>query len=330
MEVGLRGPAQRGLHARAFVVLPGATPLVLFPWTFAVLIGVGTSWQRILREGRTPERFLFVWAVASIAVLSVPQGKHHHYLLHALAPWAAFAALGTVRAWERFRELSPTRLVWAYLAFLAVVGEVGFVVAFRKFAAPDWMLPVAMAAWPVVLLCFAWIAMQQNSMRAAVGLFALLLVGHWVGHAFPTLRDDRYADDRAFVARVAEEVPAERSLFVMEDYGPLDPSWMVFYLEGRGRLLHNASFLRVGSATEREVYVIGRRECGPMLAPYGTREVVLESRRSRDFKHEGQRFCLYRLRLHEGLERHPGPVYISPMQATGRALGPVLTPKKRS
>ncbi len=301
-------------------------PWVLFPWTFAVLIGVASSWRRIVREGRTPERFLFAWAIGAVAVLSVPQGKHHHYLLHALAPWAAFAAIGTVRVWQWLRETPPTRLLWACFALLAVCGEVGFVLAARKSAVPGWMLPVTLAAWPVVLLCLAWIVKQHEPIRAAIGLFALLLIGHWIGHSLPTLVLDRYSEDRIFVSRVEELVPTDRSLFVMEDYGPLDPSWMVFYLRGRGRLLHNASFLRAESATAREVYVIGRREYGSRLDPYGAKEVVLESRRSRDSGHEGQRFCLYRVSLHEGLERVPGSIYISPMQATGRALGPELTP----
>jgi 4-amino-4-deoxy-L-arabinose transferase-like glycosyltransferase len=302
-------------------------PWVLFPWTFAALLGVGVSWGRIFRAGRTPERFLFVWGVGAVAVLSVAQGKHHHYLLHSLAPWAAFAALGTVRVWRWLRESSPTWLVWGFFALLAVCGEAGLAFASARHAAPDAMLYAAMAAWPVVLLCLAWIASQREPWRAGVALFSLLLVGQWFEHAFPTLRDDRYAGDREFAARVRETVPAEESLFVMEDYGPLDQSWMDFYLDGRARLLHNASFIRVEPATGPEVYVIGRREFGPTLDAYGTREVVLESGRSRESARDGQRFCLYRVQLRADLERHPGPVYISPMQATGRAPGPVLTPR---
>jgi 4-amino-4-deoxy-L-arabinose transferase-like glycosyltransferase len=302
-------------------------PWVLFPWTFAALLGVGVSWRRIALEGRTPERFLFAWAVGAVAVLSVAQGKHHHYLLHSLAPWAAFAALGTVHAWRWLRETSPTRLVWGCLSLLAVCGEAGLAFVSTKQLAPTWMLVAGMAAWPAVLLCFAWIAVQREPWRAGVALFALLFVGLCFGHAFPTLNADRYAGDREFVARVREMVPAEKSVIVMEDYGPLDPSWMVFYLEGRGRLLHNATFLRAEPVIEGEVYVIGRRELGPALDAYGTKEVVLESSRSRDFAREGQRFCLYRVRLRADLERHLGPVYISPMQATGRAPGPDVKEK---
>lgn len=247
-------------------------PWVLFPWTISAAIGLLCTWRKALCEGRTPERFVWCWALVPIAFFSIPQGKHHHYLLHLIAPWAVLAAIGVVRFWERVLSWQSTLTVRGVLI-------AGFVVA----------LPL-----------------------------------HWLGHAVYPLLQNRYADDRQFVARVQAELPDAATLVVLDDVGPLDASWMLYYLDGRAQLLHNVTFLR-DEKWGTTVHVVTRRCYESQLREYGETKVLFESAHSRD---ESQgieaRFGLYEVRLRADLARVRGPVYFSPMQATGRAAGPVM------
>ncbi len=281
-------------------------PWVLFPWTVAAGLGLAVTWRGVRGQGRTPERFLWCWALLPVLLLSLPQGKHHHYLLQGLAPWAILSALGVVRLWQWLRGLS-------------------------------WL---------------AWL----TGRRTAVAALALAGLVAWGLHALPHLAADRYAGDRAFVRAVLETVPPGEPILVLDDEGPLDASWLLFYLEGRGRLVHNATFL-AGPGLGRDAWLITRRRQEAAVAQYARGDRVLQSAFSRDERFpvlrpqpppagstrhpcrvpgaarlcpeapatEGPRYALYRLRFREGPWQEQGPVYISPMQATGRAPGPLLS-----
>ena len=42
---------------------------------------------------------------------------------------------------------------------------------------------------------------------------------------------------QAFLDEVRQKVPAETPLLVLDAKGPLDPSWLLYYLNGRGTML---------------------------------------------------------------------------------------------
>jgi 4-amino-4-deoxy-L-arabinose transferase-like glycosyltransferase len=257
-------------------------PWALFPWTALAFGGLAMTWRQALTQGRTPERFLWCWALLPLVFLSIPQGKHQHYLLPAIAPWAILGALAAVRLWRRVCDRWQT------------------------------------ASTPRG----AWIA--------AASLFALLAAVSWGLHVQPRLLHDRYAADRDFVRDVKDRVPAEATLLVLDDWGPLDASWLLFYLDGRARLLHNVTFLRIerlaGPADGREVYVVARRRHASGLATLGRSDRLFESEHSRGEPKDttDYRLGLYRLRL--TAPPYTGEVRISPMQATGRAPSPWLWP----
>ena len=256
-------------------------PWAIFPWTLLAFVGLAWTWRQALTQGRTPERFLWCWALVPLVFLSLPNGKHQHYLLPALAPWAILGAVGAVRLWRYLTE--------------------------------SWRL----AATP------------RNAWIAASALFVMAAAFSWAVEASPRLRHDRYTADRAFVREVKGAVPQGQTLLVLDDWGPLDASWLLFHLDGRAQLLHNVTFLldeRLGR--DREVFVVARRHRARALAAFGRCERLFESACSRG-EPPGEpptdmRLGLYRLRLE--VPRHRGAVYVSPMQATGRAPGPWLTP----
>jgi 4-amino-4-deoxy-L-arabinose transferase-like glycosyltransferase len=249
-------------------------PLVVFPWPILVVIGFVATRTKAIRFSASPERFLWCWGLAPIVFFSLLQGKHHHYLLQTIAPWAVLGAIGTARLFELMRRPHATYQI-NYLRWLAAA--------------------------------------------------CLLLIGvYWATYGLRTVYWDRYREDSRFLKESASVVPARERILVMDDDAPLNASWLLFYLEGRARLLHNITFLRAADIHENEVFLIARKKQEPALAQYGTFERVLFSERSRYENGPEDRYALYHLQFRTDLERVGGPIPISPLQATGRAEGPYL------
>jgi hypothetical protein len=87
------------------------------------------------RSGRSGgDRFLWAWALAPIALLSLATIKSAHYAIHALPPWSVWSALGLVALGERLQTVrgwSPRSVrgaAWAGFAGLGVVYGASFAV----------------------------------------------------------------------------------------------------------------------------------------------------------------------------------------------------------
>jgi hypothetical protein len=74
------------------------------PWSIAAFIGLAATWRSAWNEGSPTQRFVWCWAWMPILVCSLSDGKHHHYMLHYLAPWAILSAQGTVWCWQKLAE----------------------------------------------------------------------------------------------------------------------------------------------------------------------------------------------------------------------------------
>ena len=103
---------------------PEMLMLALAPWTWATLIGLISTAGRAWRVPRSPERFLWTWAMVSLIVLSLPARKHHHYLVPVIAPWAILSALGLVAVEAWFKQGRGFRPCVPRLGFAAIV--IGF------------------------------------------------------------------------------------------------------------------------------------------------------------------------------------------------------------
>ncbi len=77
------------------------------PWTFPAFAGLALSVNKLWRNGSPAHRFIWCWAWLPILVFSLSQGKHHHYMLHYLAPWAILSAQAVVWAWQRVAASRP-------------------------------------------------------------------------------------------------------------------------------------------------------------------------------------------------------------------------------
>ncbi len=80
----------------------------MLPWTPACLIGLLATAGKAFRAASQPLKFVWSWAIAPLIVLSIPQGKHHHYLVPILAPWAILAAIGLLEIGKWMRAGKKT------------------------------------------------------------------------------------------------------------------------------------------------------------------------------------------------------------------------------
>lgn len=295
-------------------------PLCLLPWAPLAFAGLWATREKALTSPGSPERLLWCWAIVPLLVLSVPLGKHHHYLLATMPAWAVLSAVAAVRLHEWFARQSLAALA----AAAAVLGEATVVaLAFSVPRLAPWV-PLLLVGWPLICAAVWFASRQPDATRAMAVLIAASVLLCWGKEHAEWGQQEGHRADLELLARAKELTPPDRPVLVLDTWGPLDPSWSLYYLEGRGRQLHNPSFLRDERLPGGDLFILSRPMHMAETAQYGRVEELARSSFSRKEKDPRQRLALYRVRLHPNVARLSARVYISPMQATGRAAGPVL------
>lgn len=300
-------------------------PTNLAPWTIVIPLAFWFTRQEALRERFSPERFLWCWALLPPLVFSIPTGKHHHYLLHCMAPWAVLTAQALPRlhaqicAWpERMRN--PLNSLFT----LAIPGDIALWFLRSKIAGPDWLVPALLIVWPAIVLAFSWATSQPRGFIAAGGLFTVVAAGFGAGHLYAAAYKDQCREDTAFLQAVPGQVPADQPIVLNTELGSLDECRIQFYLADRVLPLHNLTFL-ADEKLPQEMYLIARAGHSETIQHYGDVNIVSQSVRTRREKTPADRLTLFHVRLHDSLPRYSTMgIRVSPMQAMGRAPGPLL------
>jgi 4-amino-4-deoxy-L-arabinose transferase-like glycosyltransferase len=76
-------------------------PWQLLPWTGALLIAAWPSLKRARWQPDSPDRFIWIWALVPIVLLSFFRGKHHHYIISSLCAFSPLCAIGLLRFGSR-------------------------------------------------------------------------------------------------------------------------------------------------------------------------------------------------------------------------------------
>jgi 4-amino-4-deoxy-L-arabinose transferase-like glycosyltransferase len=304
-------------------------PWNLFPWTLPAFVGLWVTARKVFRDRDRPWQFLWTWALVPPAVFSVFQGKHHHYMLNCIAPWAAIAVAGAVTIWRRAQTWPAWLRSPAFgLLALGVPGAIGAVLLAKKIPGPEWVAYTVAVGWPVVAAAGWYFGTHRNARIAFVGFLGVILVVHTAAYLHRTAYLDSYAGDKVFLGEVQQIVPADAPVYVLNEWHPLNAAWPLYYLGPRAHLLHHITYLSGDRITAPEVYVIGRRFDEAELGRYGEVSRLAESARTRAESSPMDRYTLYRVRFFPDLMRYPEPA-VNGMQATGRARGPVLPGPER-
>ncbi|HZZ82590.1 MAG TPA: glycosyltransferase family 39 protein [Gemmataceae bacterium] len=92
------------------------------PWAIAVGGGLLVTFRSVWNHGSPALRFVWCWAWMPLLIYSLADGKHHHYMLHYLAPWAILAAHGAIWSWKRLSErLLGERIVGLVAAMFVTI-----------------------------------------------------------------------------------------------------------------------------------------------------------------------------------------------------------------
>jgi len=303
-------------------------PWSIFPWTITAIVGFVAA-GRGARNPASPDRFLLCWAILPVAFLSIPQGKHHHYLLPAIGAWCVFSAVAAERVWAWLREYPAWMRHPAFSASLtAIVCGVGVFYFRARIQASDAAIAALIGIAIVSTAAFRWALDHPQKRIAAAGTCAFTAFAYVLFEFGTAAYGDSYTADRALVSEVESRVPANETLYVVNDPSPLESSWMLFYRPENTKLLHNLSFLLADDIKEREVWVLGRGYGILGMEQYGSVETVATSSRSRTLSQEPlERWTLCKVALKPDRPRvRADSVRINPMQATGRAAGPFLVP----
>lgn len=242
------------------------------PWSIAVLVGLVLSFKRLWQAGSPADRFVWCWAWMPLLVFSLSQGKHHHYMLHYMAPWAILAAQATVWAWQRFTasrpNLRPGVALVVSFGSLFLLYAAGFVYkgAYLHRSREDTaFLHEARGAVP-----YDQPLMINSADEALEGLRMQFYIGDTVYflHNLSFVRDDRVGTSDVYVVTRYNRMPE------LEKYGHVEPilrckrsrreqseadRWTLFHLHLRDDLPRKSANIRISPM--QAMY----REPGPSL-----------------------------------------------------------------
>ena len=205
------------------------------PWVGHLLVAVPQSWVRAWRHGDDRERFLWIWLVVDVVIISLSPNKHTNYLLAAMPATTLLASQTFARSLARFHRDAlriPKFIPHVVAVTLVVAGvAIGRLVMTKSPAIQAGILGatgVGLCGVIVTWWCWQrkwWSAAGWTSLASAVGI--LLLVFSLVS---PEV--DRRRVTAEFARHLRREVLREQPVCVYVRKGTLPgfhPS--VFYLD---------------------------------------------------------------------------------------------------
>jgi 4-amino-4-deoxy-L-arabinose transferase-like glycosyltransferase len=272
-------------------------PYVILPWTIPALVGLWMT-RREAFAGPGPARFLWCWAILPPAVFSLSDGKHHHYLLQCIAPWAMLSVVGATAIWRFHHERVPRwlrdPLIPTALCGLAAVAAL---VAFGH-KLPGGR-PVVIAAGALVPLAAFAICRSLASIRpgaALTGVVAVVELSYAIWTPYQARHLEEYREDAAFLCVAETRVPKDEPLFVQWDWvGPLETFWVLYHTHRPGVLIRDPWQAADFAPGSERVFILGRKMDQPILAMVGTPRIILQSTRTRAEKEPPHRRVLFDL-----------------------------------
>lgn len=301
---------------------------MLVPWTFVVPLGLWATAKTAWQQRYSAERFLWCWAIFVPLVLSIPSGKHHHYLLHGLAPWAIIASFGLVNAKEFFSRLPSAfrHPAWGLLT-LATPAAIAIIALWTKIPGPTWIPVVALIALPFIAVGLSYATVQCTSKVGAATLFIFFGCMYGLGHLYAGNYIDRHRHDAAFCQQVREDIVPNNPVLLDLNIHAHRGLLCLFYLDDDTIPLQNLSYLADDRIPEEGSYILTQYKNRESLQEMGDVCVVAQSEETARETSIDDRLTLFRLDFdRQPIERISSKnVRISPLQAMQRAAGPDLT-----
>jgi len=333
-DLGGRVSGEYKLINQPFWYYPVNLLWMIAPWTFVLPWSIVSTWRTAWEQRTSPERFLWVWGLGTIALLTIPGGKHHHYLLHALAPWALLSTRGLQHLWKTW----PTWPAWAKqpavgLATMALPIMVCLVTFGDKLPGPAGIRWALCLVVPLMVWTIGQSMVGRNPRQCVLVVSGWLLAGYVFGNWYSGAYFDKHRVDVAFL-KTTRQIAAQKQLPLYVDLSrtPLSGFLDLFYQPDSTRAIHNASFLlTLPESSPSQILVLSRGMERDALGRWGQIRPLAKSAHSTTDYRGDATLTLYELQLHRSRPSIAAEeIRISPMQAMHRHPGPDLAPQRPS
>ena len=287
------------------------------PWTWFALRAIPASWRRAWRDGDEHERFLWIWFIAQLAIVSTSATKHKHYIVPAM-PMLSLLCGQTFRDLARRvragQPLLGPRLAIA-ITLTASAGAIGgWLTMNAKWPALSIPALAVCASAAVGVSAVAWMIALKRLRAAtvcAVLTFVICYAGA-VGWIVPG-RDHRMAAAR-FARTVRAELLPDQEICVF-GMGKVP---VVFYLDDPVFRLEDVNALSARLNRDKRMFVISQQTAIDKIERIGKTRVIEELGSPPDLApHKGPRLLLLEVTVD-----NPAPSDASQVGAAESSGGP--------
>ncbi len=268
-------------------------PVQLLPWTPLLFFGVGASLRRAWSEPKSPDRFVWWWALAQMFLLTLSSGKHHHYLIYALPAMSPIIGMGLLRIGERIagevQQARRSSWFWFSGAAVLVIGGAAAAVLVEAFRIDILCVASLLALGGLGIGIF--VRRRRPAFALAVGYAVMVAAQLYVqGSIMP--RRDRSRADGQFLAKVQRDLAPTQRLFAS---GGPEIARHIFYLSRPVEGVWKPEDIQGRLADDEVFYVITRMKNREKLLRYGQVTQVHQSTHTRSEASPEDRYTLYRV-----------------------------------
>ncbi len=248
------------------------------PWTPLALAAAVPSWRRAWFGHDARERFLWVWLLTQLAVLTASSDKHANYLLATLPVVTLLAAQGFVQLADladRGRVFLRGRDAGLLVAAAVVAAPVVWWKTTSRWPYAAGSLTLLCSLLVVGTVCVAGLLWKRRPVAAGTALLLFFLAGHGVVYGDLLARLDHRYSAAVFGRRLRAEVLGRSEVLAYRmdrAHSGLDP--VVYYLGEPVRRVESAEQLQRLVRRRGQVLVVAYETRLDELAELGRTTVV--------------------------------------------------------
>ncbi len=238
------------------------------PWTPFALASIRRSWKAAWRNHDSKEKFLWIWFLSQLAIVTLSANKHQHYLL-ALLPMCSLLAArslsGMLHGFREGRMRIHRHWLWVLIGLNLAFSLFLMLTLLNKW--PELKIPILILAITVgVCEGLGWLLLYHRRVFAVVAVNVLsVLIGGVVLVDWLLPRCDRRVNVLAFAKDIRQSVlPNESVVLYRMDRDPL-----VYHLGTPVFRAECLDDLKPKFNESGPIYVLGYEKFIEHLYPYG-------------------------------------------------------------
>ncbi|MEO1995856.1 MAG: glycosyltransferase family 39 protein [Planctomycetaceae bacterium] len=267
-------------HEPVWFYVPHVLWLTL-PWTPLAFATIPASWTAAWKQKDSRERFLWIWFIVQIAIVTISVNKHKHYLNAALPVFSILAGRRLALLVQRVRDgqplvsARPAVIVASLLAFGVTAGAFVTTRMWPDLATPLWVLHAVLGLGGGLVV---WLAATRRS-QAAVALAIAVCITCDIGVMGSIMpgRDPR-RPIAEFAQTVRGELDVEEDCFVFQ----MGMRPIVFYVNDPVVRIESVDDLQSQLRQKQSLSIVAFAAALPELHRMGKTTITQEVRDQRE------------------------------------------------